>query len=480
MNTPKHYDFAVLGGGSAGYAAARTAASLGLHTAVIDNATELGGLCILRGCMPSKTFIESANRNLAIRHAEQFGLKTIPPTPDIPTIIQRKRLLINDFASYRQQQLQDGRFDLIRAHASFHSATPDLLELSLQYPNQPTSTITASSVLIATGSTINTPHLPGLHQTGFWTSDTLLDADQLPDSFTVLGGGAIALELAHYLNGINRKVTLIQRGPQLLTGMDPDLAETIEASFKNRGIDVYTNTEIHQIDSTNHSKRVIFLDKTNGQRIAVENSEILVALGRKAATSSLNLPQAGITTNINGQINTQPTQLTSHPRVFAAGDASSPLEVVHLAIQQGEIAAKNAAAILAGKSANQQMDYRCILYGIFTEPQVAVVGLTETKAQQENIPYISASYPFNDHGKSMVMAETEGFVKLLADPSTGKLLGAAAIGPQATELTHQPAIAMHLHASAKQFLTAPWYHPTLSEIWSYPAEEIDDHINAPN
>lgn len=477
MSTSSQYDFVVIGGGSAGYAAARTAVSLGLRTAAIDNAAELGGLCILRGCMPSKSLIESANRNLVIRRAAEFGLNARMGEPDLPAIQKRKRWLIDDFAGYRQQQLQDGRFELIRARASFSSATSEQVVLNLTYTDDgSTSTLTAASVLIATGSVIRIPDIPGLKESNFWTSDTLLDAEYLPESITILGGGAIALEFAHYLEGIGRKVTLIQRGPQLLSGFDPDIATVITESFKSRGIEIFTNTSIQSVENLGNAKRVTFLDQ-NGQTLAVENQEILVALGRNPATHSLQLASAGIDAHANGQVAVQHNQLTSHPRVFAAGDVCGPLEVVHLAIQQGEIAAKNAAAILDGKTPQLEMDYRCKLYGIFTEPQIAIVGISEAEAFEKNIPFISASYPFNDHGKSMVMGETEGFVKLLADPINGKLLGAAAVGPEAVELIHQPAIAIHLNATAFDFLSAPWYHPTLSEIWSYPAEEINDLIN---
>lgn len=479
MSTSIHYDFAVLGGGSAGYAAARTAAALRLRTVVIDSAAELGGLCILRGCMPSKTLIESANRNLTIRHAARYGLEATPGQADITFIRDRKRFLIDDFASYRQQQLQDGRFDLIRARASFSTkSTSDLLELDLTSDAEPPSTITASAVLIATGSTVFIPDVAGLEEVGYWTSDTILDSDYLPDSFTVLGGGAIALEMAHYLEGIGRKVSIIQRGKQLLRGMDEDIAKVIQESFEARGMAIHTGTKLAKVESSNSGKKITFQDESTGEFHSVESDEILVALGRSPSTEKLNLEAVGIKLTERGQIDTQLNQQTSNPRVFSAGDVSSPLEVVHLAIQQGEIAAKNAALLLASKALTHEMDYRCQLYGIFTEPQIAVVGLSETTAREKGIEFLSATYPFNDHGKSMVMGETEGFIKLLAEPGTGKLLGAAAIGPEATELIHQPAIALHLNATAGQFLAAPWYHPTLSEMWSYPAEEIDDALRA--
>ena len=156
--------------------------------------------------------------------------------------------------------------------------------------------------------------------------------------------------------------------------------------------------------------------------------------------------------------------------------ARGPLDVVHVAIQQGEIAARNAQTLLAGHSELESMDYRLLLLGVFSHPQVAVIGGTEASLAERGVPFIAASYPFADHGKSMVMGETDGFVKMLADPHTGEILGASVVGPEATELIHEVSVAMHFRSTVKQFISVPHYHPTLSEIWTYPAEELADML----
>ncbi|CAN5731852.1 dihydrolipoyl dehydrogenase [soil metagenome] len=472
MNATEHYDFAILGGGSAGYAAARTAASLGLKTVVIDASEELGGLCILRGCMPSKTLIESANRNLVIQHAAEFGLNAQSAAPDTRLIRDRKRRLIGEFSSYRKEQLEDGRFALLRGHGRFEASSPDEIALSVNLRDGGTRQLTAGTALIATGSVIQPPPLPGLVECGFWTSDTILDAETIPDSFLVIGGGAIALEMAHYLNGIGRKVIVVQRSGHLLSNMDPDVADVVQSAFERRGIKVLCNTRLLRFEKTATGKRLILSQE--GAEISLEAEELLIALGRRPVLDSLGLDAASVSLAKNGQVQITPTMQTSNPRIFAAGDVCSPLEVVHLAIQQGETAAKNAAALLLKTPLPAAMDYRCKLFGVFTEPQTAAVGLSETEATAKGIPYIAATYPFNDHGKSMVMGAMEGFVKLLADPVTGTLLGGSVVGPEATELIHEIAVAMHLNATAAQLATAPHYHPTLSEIWTYPAEELAD------
>lgn len=465
-----HFDFIVIGGGSAGYAAARTAHSLGLRVAVVDGAAELGGLCILRGCMPSKTLIESADRYLTIRHAAEFGLKAQPLGVDVKVIRDRKRALIADFAGYRQGQLEDGRFVLYRGHASFVS--PHEIEV-LPHDGAASFTLTSRSFCITTGSVASVPPIPGLAETGYWTSDDVLDASELPQSFAVLGGGAIALEMAHYLEGIGRQVTLIQRGPQFLTGLDPECSAVIEKAYTERGITCHLGTKIHRVSERDGRKHIECQHGGNERNVTVD--QILVAMGRGPATDGLGLAAAQVTLE-KKKILVQPTMQTSQMHIFAAGDVCSPLDVVHVAIQQGEIAARNAARLLKGEAAGETMDYRLLLFGVFSHPQVAAVGAGEAELKSRGIPFAAASYPFADHGKSMVMGEMDGFVKMLAHRETGEILGATCVGPHATELIHEVVIAMHHRTTVQDFMTIPHYHPTLSEIWTYPAEECADQI----
>ncbi len=472
------YDFAVLGGGSAGYAAARTAAALGLRTVVVDGAEELGGLCILRGCMPSKTLIESANRALSVRRAAEFGLAATWQGADTAVIRERKRALIADFAGYRQGQLADGRFDLVRGWASFVSPyevkvtlRPDATGAEVQ-----TRTLAFHTALIATGSVISVPEVPGLEEAGYWTSDTVLDAAEVPASFIVLGGGAIALEMAHYLEGIGREVTVIQRSPRLLTGMDADVADAVQSALTERGLIILTGTKLLRVATDADGRKRVFFEKDGAEHSAAA-AEILVALGRRPAVEELALDAAGVELE-KGRVLTLPTQQTSQPHLFAAGDVCGPHEVVHLAIQQAELAARNAAAWRRGVKPAEKMDYRLKLFGVFTHPQAAHVGLTEKEARDESREVITATYPFNDHGKSMVMGETEGFVKMIGDARNGEIIGASAVGPEAVELIHQVAVAMHFRSTAAEFLKIPFYHPTLSEIWTYPAEDIADAVAA--
>lgn len=465
------YDFVVIGGGSAGYAAARTAHDLGMKTAVIDGADTLGGLCILRGCMPSKTLIESANRYRSMRRAEEFGLRAGETSVYPEEIIARKRVLIDDFASYRQEQLEDDRFELIRGTASFSGENS--LSVSPLGGGEKIE-VHFKTALIATGSKVAKIPINGLEETGYWTSDDILEAEELPDSIIVLGGGAIAMEMACYLEGLGKEVTVIQRSEHILSEADTDVAKALEEAICTRkNLTLYTGTNIQEVsrDESTGRKKITFLH--HGEERTVEADEILQALGRNPNSECLDLENAKIETREKGKVKIDLDMRTSSEHIFAAGDVCGPYEIVHIAIEQGEIAAQNAATLLGhSEDPVKLIDYRLKLYGIFTHPEVAMVGLTEEEAKQQGREVKAASYPFDDHGKSMVMGETEGFVKMIADAESGEIVGAAVVGPEAVDLIHEVVVAMHFRSTVESFVKIPHYHPTLSEIWLYPAEDL--------
>ena len=460
------FDFVIIGGGSAGYAAARTAASLGLKTCVVDGAEELGGLCILRGCMPSKTLLESAARFSTLRRAEEFGLRASGLEVRGEEILERKRRLIGEFAAYRQEQLQGGKFALVRGHARFL----DVHTIEVKLREGGTQRVTAKSFLLATGSVVSESPLPALDEIGCWTTDDALDSAEVPESVIILGGGATAVEFATYYAGLGREVTLIQRGGQLLKGTDPDLAAALAHGLRNRGVRVCTGTRLLGAARAGEKKRITF--EHDGKTMSVEAVQVLQALGRSPNVRGLGLDVASIRMEKDRPA-TGSTQQTSVPHIFAAGDVSGPFEIVHIAIQQGELGARNAGRLISGSAeAMEESDYRLKLFAVFSDPEVAVVGRGEAELRAAGVAFRTASYPFNDHGKSLCMGETDGFVKLIAATDGGEILGGACVGPHAAELIHEIVVAMRFRATARQLAETPHYHPTLSEIWTYPAEEL--------
>lgn len=462
----RDYDFVVIGGGSAGYAGARTAAGLGLRTAIVEGGEEMGGLCILRGCMPSKALLESAARYRGIRQAHDFGLVVNGLAVNLPRVVERKNRLVKEFADYRIQQLTAGNFELIRGRA--HFLDPHTLDIQTRDGSR--RTLSARTFLVATGSEIAVPPIAGLSESRCLTSDDMLGAQELPASLLVLGGGPVALEMASYAAALGSSVTLIQRSPQLLTGADFQAAKALEEGLRQEGITVWTGTSLQEVRRGDKGL-VIARFLAEGREQEVQADECLNALGRRPSLSWVG--NLSFSEESGGRVRASTAQQTDYPHIFAAGDVCGPLEVVHSAIQQGELSARNAARLL-GRLASpmEQMDYRLKLFACFSFPQFAAVGATEAELLAAGRAFRSAAYPFNDHGKSLIMGETTGFVKLTSDRESGEILGGCVVGPEASELIHEIVIAMRYSATVRDFATIPHYHPTLSEIWTYPAEEL--------
>lgn len=461
MNIEPAFDLVVVGGGSGGYAAARTAHAGGLRVAVVEGGAEVGGLCILRGCMPTKALLYAAEVAQLARHAGTWGIQTGPVTIDFPAVMERKRRLIKEFADYRKGQLTDGRFTFIRAEARFQDAH------TLALSNG--SSLSAKHFVISTGSVVAEPPLPSLPDAGYLTSDTALELDRLPASLIVLGGGAIAIEAAQFFARLGTRVTLIQRGPHILRDVDTDAATALEQALVAEGVHLYTGTKLIEARRQHHHKTVVF--EQEGRRLEAIADEILLALGRAPNTRHLHAERAGV--ELDGlRVKTNGRMQTSAPHIYAAGDCTGPHEIVHIAIQQGEIAAHN----IVQPDRPREVDYRLLTSVVFSDPQVATVGLTEKEARARGVEYLAASYPFNDHGKSLIMEARHGFVKLLADPKTGEILGGCCVGPVGGELIHEIIVAMAKRMTVRELAGTPHYHPTLAEIWTYPAEELADQI----
>ncbi len=460
---PKEYDFIVIGGGSAGYNAAQQALELTPGVAVVDGADPLGGLCILRGCMPSKTLIYAAEILHHARHGDRFGLDIPSAQPDMKRVAARKREIIADFASYRREGLTSGKFDLYRSHARFRDS--HTVELS------DGTVLRGKKFLVATGSVVARPPVPGLAETDLWTSDDVLDLDFVPESVIVLGGGIVACELAQYLNRMGSKVVQIQRSSHILRALPEAAARVVESAFRDEGIELFTDTRIREIRRSGNRVEVVF--EHGGREIRRTAAHGLNALGRVANTDSLNLDAAGVDLKPNGQVETNPYQQTSNPDIYAAGDCAGPYEIVHIAIQQGELAARHAL----GQPADP-IDYNLLLTVVFTDPQVAVAGATEAQLRAAGKEVIAAAFPFDDHGKSILMEAKYGYVKVTAAREDGKILGAEIVGKDAGELIHALSTALALNATASDLLKAPWYHPTLSEIITYPLEDIVSEIRS--
>ena len=440
----KTYDFICIGGGSAGFNAARVAAGLGLKVAVLDGARQLGGLCILKGCMPSKTLLYAAEILHHAQHADRFGLRVTGARANMKAIHARKKRLIADFASYRVKALTGGKFDLICAHARF--SDPHTLELSNG------KTLRGKYFLIGTGSKVSTPPIPGLREIKCWTSDEVLDLDFVPKSVLVLGGGIVACELAQFLHRIGSKVTLIQRSPHILRDHSEEASTVVQQAFVDEGIELFTDTKLASVRSERGGVAVTFIH--DGRKVTRRGAHLFNALGREPNTATLGLEAAGVKTRPNGQVIINRWQQTSAPHIYAAGDCSGPADIVHIAIAQGEVAARHAAKVKQLKP----VDLSLLLNVVFTDPQLATIGVLERDLDARGVKYLSASYPFNDHGKSILMEANYGYVKVIAEPTRGRILGAEIVGRDAGELIHAFSGPLAMRATVFDLLRAPWYH----------------------
>jgi len=458
----EHFDYIVIGGGSGGYAAARTAREVFDRVAIVDGAKELGGLCILKGCMPSKTLIYSAEVLHLAQHGKDFGLNIPDAKVDMPVLHKRKVATIGEFAEYRQEQLESDRFTLFKSQAKFIDPQTIILEDGTE--------LSADYFMVATGSVVAAPPIPGLGEVPYWTSDDILDLNFLPEKVIVLGGGIVACELAQFLRRIDAEVVQIQRSPHILKEASPEAATVVEKQFREEGIELYTDTQLESVAYEDDVFRVKFTQK--GKSISSEAPYLLNALGRKPAIEGLNLEAAKVEIRPSGHIACNANQQSSNPRIYACGDVAGPHEIVHIAILQGELAARHAT----GRPA-EAVDYDTLLAVTFTDPQIGQVGLGEAQLKDRGIDYIRADFPFDDHGKSILMEAKAGYVKVLAERSTGRILGAECIGKDGGELIHAMGVAVSLKATASDLLKVHWYHPTLSEIWTYPLEDIVDAIN---
>jgi pyruvate/2-oxoglutarate dehydrogenase complex dihydrolipoamide dehydrogenase (E3) component len=449
----RSHELIVVGAGSAGYAAACTARDLGCDVALVDRGP-LGGLCILRGCMPSKTLLASGDALYDARQARALGVHADRVWADMSFVASRKRRLVKEFADYRIAGIE--RFPLYIGAARFRSPT----ELAVGDG----TLLEASKFIVATGSVVGPSALPGLDEAGYIDSDALLDLEAIPPSAIVLGGGYTACELGQFLARMGAKTTMLIRSRHLLTESDDDVGNALTGYFADEGIDVVPETRLSRVERRG-SNKIVHYSVSAGQRQA-EGEEIFYALGRAPNVDGLNLENARVAYGPVAGIEVDEMLRTSNPNIYAVGDVTGEYMLVHVAIYQGEVAARNACL-----NGSEQAEYGLVsAHTIFTDPQVASVGMSEKELHRQGIRYVSGRYDFADHGKAQCLAKTKGFVKMMADARSGRILGATIIGPQASELIHEVIVAMNFEATVDQFMRIPHLHPTLAEIWTYPAE----------
>ncbi len=453
----QEFDLCVVGAGSAGYAAATAARRMGKRVALVDGDGPLGGLCILRGCMPSKTVLRSAEIAHLARTAGEVGVAVSGVKPDVAAVIARKRRIIEGFADYRVSGINE--FPLFRGRPKFTGAH----ELSIG-----SDIIVAAKFVLSTGSVINVPDVPGLRETGYVTSDDVLELEAPPRSFITLGGGPTAVELSQYLRRMDCAVTMVQRSPTILSSEDPDVGEALGSALSDDGIELHTATVVKRVEHDGTRKRVIA--QRGPHEMAFEADEIFLALGRRPNIDGLGLEHAGVVADARG-VKVNEYLETANPDILAAGDVTGSYELVHVAVYEGQLAAHNAFDQVKKKSQYDLQHARAV----FTDPQVAIAGKTERQLNALGIGYTAASFPFDDLGKAISANLTQGFIKMLA-ARDGAILGVTIVGAEAADLIHEAIALLYFKANVRDVLAMPHLHPTLSEIITYPAEELCERL----
>lgn len=450
------YDLIVLGGGSAGYSAAMTALKFKKKVCIVEKGP-FGGLCILRGCMPSKTLIYSARIAEIIKKAGLFGINIKEKISiDTSHIIERKNKIIKGFADYRKEiaEKKEG-IDLVYGKAEFISKNEIKVNNSI---------IKGKNILISTGSKEFIPEIQGLKETGYITSDEALELKKFPKSMAILGGGPVAVELGYYFNGLGVKTTIIQRSEQILSNNDYDCAKELENALKNRGIQIYTNTSIKNFSKTSKGKKVTFDQDKREKEIVVD--EILAAFGRIPNLTGLNIEKAGIKSE-KGLIKSNTYLQTNTKNVYIAGDSSANLAVVNVAVEEGKTAATNMFS-----KKKEKINYNLFPMAVFSHPEFAWIGIQEKEAKENNLNVKIGKFYFKDLGKAECLDETEGFIKFIVDKKNNRILGVSIIGNEASDLIHEAIPLLYYKATLNDLKKMPHLHPTFGEIYSYLVDEM--------
>ncbi|HEB68497.1 MAG TPA: mercury(II) reductase [Desulfobulbus sp.] len=457
--TEEKYDLVLIGSGSASFAAAIRASELGKQVAMIEQGT-LGGTCVNVGCVPSKTLIRAAQSKFQAEHSPFKGINQHPVSVDFSTLIQEKDALVETLRQAKYQDVLQAHenITLIRGKATFISPS------EIRVGNR---LLTGHSFLIATGAEAWIPPVPGLAQSGFLTSTTLFELQQLPSSMVVIGGRAIALELGQMMQRLGCRVTILQRSGRILPDEDPDLTEELTALLTGEGVDILTGVQLQNVHRDT-SFQVEFIRKGKPGRIEAE--QLLVATGRRPATTDLALEQAGVELNPDFSIKTDKYCRTTVPNIYAAGDVTGNPAYVYTAAYEGKLAVENAF----GKK--QEKDFSILPYVVFTDPQVGRIGLNEQMAGQLEIDVDVAVLPLKNVPRALAARDTRGFIKLLRKKGGDQLLGASILAPEGGELLMEVALAMQYTIPVPAL--AEMFHPylTLGEAIKLAAQTFDKDV----
>ena len=453
------FDLAVLGGGPGGYVAAIRAGQLGLKTVLIEE-DQIGGTCLNRGCIPTKSLLQSAGVFQTARHGAAFGITTGPVGFDYAKIAARKDQVVGQLRRGVTQLVKSNGGVIVSGHGTIVDAN------TITVSGRDAQTVKAAKIIIATGSVPFIPPIPGVDGDRVIDSTKALALTACPASITIIGGGVIGMEFASLFQQLDVPVTVVEMMDEILPGIDTEVARILRKTMERHGCKIHTGAKVTAIASGAQAATCSF--ELGGETHTVDSELVLVAIGRRPMAQGIGLENLGIAT-VKGAIPVNERMETTVPGVFAIGDVTGKIMLAHVASEQGIVAADNAAG------GHSHINYGIVPSCIYTHPEIAAIGISEAQALSLGITPKIGRFPVAASGKAMIADEKEGLVKLVSDATTGELLGAQIIGPKATELISGLGVAMTLETTLDEIAHTIHPHPTLSEMIMEAALDASGH-----
>jgi dihydrolipoamide dehydrogenase len=448
---------AIIGAGPGGYVAALKAAQLGADVTVVED-SEVGGTCLNWGCIPTKTMIASSDLYAKVRDCETFGLELHGTVaPNLAKIVDRKNRIVHTLINGIK-----GLFKSWNIHYRHgRGVITDPHEIVCTAGDGTSETIPADSIIIATGSRPAEIAAFPTDGTNIITSTEALALREIPKSLLIVGAGVIGCEFACMYRRLGTEVTLVEQLPRALASEDYEISSLLEKELKKKKIRLFTSTTVEKIDQADEGMKVSL---SSGNALTAE--KVLITVGRSFNSDNIGLESVGVQKGPNGNILVNGKMETNIPGIYAIGDVTGGLLLAHVASKEGIVAAKNIMGV------NDTIDYRVVPTVIFTAPEIASVGLREFQAVEKGISYRTGVFQFRSSGKAHGIGEIAGFLKIISDTSSDSILGAHIIGPHASDIIHEAALAMHSGLTARDIAGAIHAHPTLSEGLMEAAEDI--------
>jgi len=442
----------VIGGGPAGYMAAIRASQLGGKVTLVEE-RNLGGICVNRGCIPTKFLLHTVDIYQSIKDAGQYGISVAGVNLDLSKVQAGKNKVISTLVSGVEGLLRGNNVEVISGRAKLTQSNQVEID-----SGQGKKTIQAEKVIIATGSKPIVLPIPGADSPDILGAEDMLSLDRLPKSLVMVGGGVIGVEMATILAKLGCKVNMVEMMPHILPTQDAELVAILDQALRGDGIEIYCGAQVTRIEDTKGGKLVTFSDSNKVEK-KLEAEAAAVCVGYRPNIEGLGLDECRIAVE-RGRIQVNERMQTSVPDIYAAGDVVGGMMLAYVSFAEGRIAAENAM----GK--DTKIDYHAVPQCIFTLPEVASVGLTEEEAVAKGYQLRVGRFPFVGNGMAKILGEQRGLVKIITDQDYGQILGVHIVGPRATSLIPEAALAMKLEATAQDIIATMHAHPTLSEaVW---------------